>query len=240
MRNRVVSLVGLAIFAMPVAAVAAGEAHAPPTLTPLVARDVAYACPGTAKYAGELVRGITETDAAAAAPLFDACAAGAKRDFTDVRRQLASTAVGAAYLSLGLLRHDPALLRRSIDATAEVRRNFLIASDDDVRRWTVIPDQYDPGHRELILRTDCPVAAFAPDATYINVAAHAGTAWVTTPRELNPNCTGRPPEVYARSTPFQGWSGMPTGPQSGRSTPAIEFDFNSPVQNPTRPLGSGG
>jgi hypothetical protein len=237
MRNRVVSLVGLAIFAMPVTAVAAGEAHAPPTLTPLVARDVAYACPGTAKYAGELVRGITEVDAAAAAPLFDACAAGAKRDSTDVRRHLASTAVGAAYLSLGLLRHDPALLRRSIDATAEVRSNFLIASDDDVRHWTVIPDQWDPRRRELILRTDCPVAAFAPDATYINVAAHAGNAWVTTPREVDPNCAVRPPDVYARSSPSQGWSSILSAPQPGRPTPAIEFDFNSPVQNPTRPLG---
>ena len=73
MRTRVASLVGIAVLALPVAtiglssapALAAEPARAPATLTPLVARDVAYACPGTERYARALVTGINERDAAA-------------------------------------------------------------------------------------------------------------------------------------------------------------------------------
>jgi hypothetical protein len=207
------------IVAGPLAAGAA-ERQAPPTLTPLVARDVAYACPGTERYAEALVRGITEREAASAAPLFDACAAGAKRDYGDYRRHAASTAVGAAYLSLGLLRHDPALLRRAIDATAEQRRDVTTASDQDIRRWPVIPDEYDA-------RRDCPSGTEAIDAAYINVAAHAGTAWVTAPRAAAP-CPAVRPDVYLASRGFPGPEPSRPGPNYAvRPYPAIEPDLNN-------------
>lgn len=242
MRTRVVSLLGLAVFALPVAALADGGAHAPPTLTPLIARDVAAACPGTAAYAEELARGIGERDAAVAAPLFDACAARMRHGFSDLRRRVASTAVGATYLSLGLLRRDPALLRKSIDATAEVRGMFP-AANDEIRQWSVIPDLYDPTHRRLVVRTDCPFGGLGEDASYINVAAHDGNAWVTTPRAGNPACGALSADFYAMNrwiAALPGWPSEKSGSEpvgSGRPSPAIEFDFNSPVQNPVTPLG---
>jgi hypothetical protein len=240
MRNRVVSLVGLAIFAMPVAAVAAGEAHAPPTLTPLVARDVAGVCPGTARYALALTWGITERDAAAAAPLFDACAASLRHGVSDLRRQIASTAVGATYLSLGLLRHDPALLRRSIDATAEVRNSYLV-SDEDIRRWPVIPDEYDVRHREAIVRTDCSDGGLGPDAAYINVAAHAGSAWVTAPRDPV-SCPPSRLDTYLASRRFSGPEarGFGSPDRSARPSPAIEPDLANPGSGLGQPPPLGG
>jgi hypothetical protein len=233
MRTRVVSLLGLAVFALPVAAVADGGAHAPPTLTPLIARDVAAACPGTAAYAEELARGIGERDAATAAPLFDACAARMRHGYSDLRRRVASTAVGATYLSLGLLRHDPGLLRKSIDATAEVRGMFP-ATSDEIHQWSVIPDAYDRMHRRLVVRTDCPFGGLAEDASYINVAAHDGSAWVTTPRAANPTCGALSDDFYALNRWYAAIPAFPsekTGSEpvgSGRPSPAIEPDLANP------------
>ena len=118
MNTRMVGVLGAAVMlaVAPVTARAAGRT--PPTLTPLVARDVAAACPGTTAYAEALVRGITDTEALAAAPLFDACAARSRRDVLDWPNEAASTAVGAIYLSRALLNNnDPGLLKRAIDAT---------------------------------------------------------------------------------------------------------------------------
>jgi hypothetical protein len=171
-----------AVAALSAPAAAAGTLYAPPTLTPLVAREVIASCPGTARYAAALVDGISETDAAAAAPLFDACAASHRRDVSNELRQAASTAVGATYLALGTLRHDPALLRRAVDATAELRSQNVYADDATVRAWTIIPDQYDARGHVLVVRTDCPTGTLIDDATYVNVAAHAGGAWIATPR----------------------------------------------------------
>jgi len=227
MRTRVVSLLGLAVFALPVAASAAGETHAPPTLSPNVARDVAYVCPGTAPYAEALVRGISEPQAAAAAPVFDACAAGLRHAGIDRTRQTASTAVGATYLSLGLLRHDPALLRRSIDATDELRRNYIVP-DEDIRRWPIIPDEFDQRHDRLIVSTVCDGAGLSEDAAYINVAAHRGVAWITAAREPV-RCTPARKDVYSAS----GFLGPATSPfgttdYSARPNPAIEPDLANP------------
>ena len=236
MRSRVVSLLGIAVLALPVAApaFAAEPAHAPATLTPLVARDVGYACPGTERYARALVTGITENDAAAAAPLFDACAAAAKHDSSDWRRHLASTAVGAAYLSLALLRHYPSLLRRSIDATDELHRDAGI-SDDDIRQWSIIPDDYVPRRHTLIVRTDCPAGAVTLDAAYLNVAAHAGSAWAA-PRAPT-SCPPARSDTYLASRGFRQPESQGFGriDYSARPNPAIEPDVNFP--GVMQPLG---
>src|SRR5579885_1086974 len=150
--------VALTIAMAAVTAAAPSEAApvrlAPPTLTPLVARQVVAACPGTERYADALVSGIREADAAAAAPLFDACAASHRRDYANTARWAASTAVGATYLSLGLLRHDPALLRRAVDATTELR-SLAIVDDGVIRSWPTIPDFYNASHQTAIIVTTC-------------------------------------------------------------------------------------
>jgi hypothetical protein len=227
MRIRVVAQVGIAVLALPVASIglagapafAAEPARAPATLTPLVARDVAFACPGTERYAEALVGGITESDAAAAAPLFDACAAAAKHAYDDRRRHLASTAVGAAYLSLALLRHDPALLRRSIDATDELHRDAAV-SDDEIRRWPIIPDDLEARRHTLIVRTDCPAGSVTLDAAYLNVAAHAGFAWAA-PR-APASCPPVRPDTYLASRGFRQPEphGFPPVDYSARPNPA--------------------
>ncbi|HEX3465620.1 MAG TPA: hypothetical protein VHS78_16340 [Candidatus Elarobacter sp.] len=228
MGSRIASLLGIAVLAMPLA-VSAAEQHAPPTLTPLVANAVAAACPGTDRYAQALVRGIGERDATAAAPAFDACAASARHDYSDFRRHLASTAVGAAYLSLALLRHDPALLRRSIDATAELR-SYVRASDDDIRRWPIIPDSLAPHGDTLIVRTDCAPPYPETDAAYINVAAHAGSAWISTPRESG-QCPPYRPDRYLASRPFEGFAGFPASPPGPTTLPAAEPWTSGPLNH---------
>lgn len=243
MRTRVVSLVGIAVLALSVASIGlsaapafgAEPARAPATLTPLVARDVAYACPGTERYARALVTGITETDAAAAAPLFDACAAAAKHAYDDRRRHLASTAVGAAYLSLALLRHDPSLLRRSIDATDELHR-YAGVSDDDIRRWPIIPDELAARRNTLVVRTDCPAGNVQLDAAYLNVAAHAGAAWAA-PRAPT-SCPPVRSDAYLASRGFRQpeSQGFGTANPSARPNPAWGyFDNNQQLTPPREP-----
>jgi hypothetical protein len=232
-KNRVVSAFGAAglIAVSPLTALAA-DPHAPPTLTPLVAQSVAATCPGTAKYADALVRGITDADALVAAPLFDACAAGARRDFFNWSNELASTAVGAVYLSRGLLNNnDPALLQRAIDATARLRsRNSW--PDELVRQWPIIPDEFDARRREAIIRLDCPSGTWVADATYINVAARSGAAWITVPRDPTTCTHGR----YAASHPdFNEPLWQRAGPDPHqRPNPAIDPGLNGPVR-PTPP-----
>jgi hypothetical protein len=196
MRYGVMSMLGataMMLATTPLAQAAGGAA--PPTLTPLVARDVAAACPGTAAYASALTSGIDESTAAAAAPVFDACAAGARRDVLVWRQNASSVAVGAVYLSLGLLRHDAAMLKRAVDATASLRSD-VGADDQTIQAWSVIPDTYDSVHRRAIVRTDCALGTWAADAAYINVAAHTGTAWITAPRDAQP-CSS-PAVAYGR------------------------------------------
>ena len=213
------------ITACPVIA-AAQDQHAPPTLTPLVARAAAAACPGTAVYADALVRGISDADAAAAAPLFDACAASLRRDHSDAPRNAASTAVGAVYLSRGLLHHDPALLRRAIDATAALRRDVLV-SDDVVKAWPIIPDAFDAFRREAIISLNC-VFSLGVDATYINVAASTGSAWITQPREPVACRPAKAVPHVAEIVDVRSRAWSEPNPFA-RPDPAIEPGLNAPV-----------
>jgi hypothetical protein len=176
----VLSAAALAL-ALPQAARAA-EAQAPTTLTPAVAREVAAACPEGARYAGLLVRGITGADAATATPVFERCAAQIRLPEAQWKTAAARVALAAVELSRGLLAHDPALLRRAADETRDLRSQSF-ASDADVRSWSVIPDYYDAQQRQIVL--DDPSACargYADNAAYINVAARAGTAWITEQR----------------------------------------------------------
>lgn len=227
MRIRVVvSVLAAAVLAAGVPAIggAAGE-QAPPTLTPLVAKQVAAACPGTATYAQALVRGISDAQAALAAPLFDRCAASLRHDHDDAARNAASTAVGAVYLSRGLLTHDPAFFARAIDATDAQRRGARL-SEETVRAWPIIPDYFDSRERVAGISPSC---VFSPelDAAYIYFAARSGAAWITQPREAIA-CPVQIRYHVADDSFWRGSSSENAGPT--RRDPAIEPGLNGPVR----------
>ncbi len=227
MRIRVVvSVLAAALLAAGVPAIGgAANDQAPPMLTPLVAKQVAAACPGTAVYAQALVRGISEAQAALAGPLFDRCAASLRHDSDDAARNAASTAVGAVYLSRGLLTHDPAFFQRAIDAT-DAQRRVARLSEETVRAWPVIPDYFDSRQRVAVISLDCDFS-LAVDATYIYFAARSGTAWITQPREAVP-CPARI-RYHVSQDSFSSGSFFDTGGRTRRD-PAIEPGVNGPVQ----------
>ncbi len=164
------------------AAFAAADPAAPPMLTPSMARTVASACPQAAVYADELVRGITRAEAKAATPLLTSCAREIRLFIHQWKNDAANIALAAVELSRGLLDRDPALLRAAADATRDLRRASR-ASDDQVREWTIIPDYFDVARNELVVEPH-PACGISPvaNATYINVAARTGAAWITIPR----------------------------------------------------------
>jgi hypothetical protein len=200
MGSRVIaSMLGAAILAAAIPALAAAsEPHAPPMLTPAVARDASDACPSTETYAAALVRGITRDEAAAAAPAFASCAALDRLPGFRWKTTAATVALAAIDLSRGLMNHDPALLSRAADATAELR-DQTAATDEQVRSWDFIPDQYDKVHQRPVMieyldlipnnaATPRASALFGPwiaDAAYINLAARTGDAWIQIPRTVS-------------------------------------------------------
>jgi hypothetical protein len=218
------------VFSLAVSAVAATasparaeDPHAPPVLTPPLARQLVVACPGTARYADALARGSGEADAAAAASQFENCAGAARRARTEARRQIASTAAGAAYLTLGLLRHDAAMLQRAVDATAELRA-LLPLSDDQVRRWTAIPDAVDLKRRKLLIATECAIGDPTLAAAYVNVAARDGSAWIAVARPSPEGCPALPATAYDGPEKPVPMTLLPRGTIPGRPTPAIMPD----------------
>ncbi|MEA2787533.1 MAG: hypothetical protein QOF71_3637 [Candidatus Eremiobacteraeota bacterium] len=160
----------------------AADPAAPPMLTPSLARTVASACPAARPYADELVRGITRAQAAAATPILTKCAREVRLFVYQWKNDVANIALAATELSRGLLDRDPTLLRAAAYATRDLR-GASRASDDQVRAWTIIPDYFDVARNELVFETQasCDVSAVA-NATYINVAARTGVAWITVPR----------------------------------------------------------
>jgi hypothetical protein len=200
----------------------AEEPHAPPVLTPPLARQLVVACPGTTRFADALARGSGEADAALAAPAFENCAGAARRARTEPRRQIASTAAGAAYLTLGLLRHDAAMLQRAVDATIELRK-MLPLSDDQVRSWSAIPDAVDLTRRKLLIANHCGIGDPTLAAAYINVAARDGSAWIAVARPSSEGCPPIAATAYdgpEKPVPFT----VPRGTGTGRPNPAYMPD----------------
>lgn len=124
------------------------------------------------------------------------------------------------------------MLRHAIDATARLRSD-LPASDEIIRRWPIIPDEYDVRRHEVVIRIDCGSGVGA-NAAYINVAAHQGSAWVTTPREPEP-CM-----MYSAARRFGVGGGFATDRSpytsplgspdpGGRPNPAIEPPLGNPL-----------
>jgi hypothetical protein len=206
-RPGVISLLAAGIGAAlaPLAVLAAPLAAGPPMLTPIAARDIAAACPGTSAFAYELVRGISGPDAAAAEPAFNACASTARLPGYHWKTEAANLALAAVLLTRGLIDHDAALTRRAAALTDDLRSRS-IATDDDVRRWNAIPDRFDRKRSELVLlgfvptRPDNSLLArpqygerpWTENAAYINVAAQMDDAWIRTPRVLTGESTTLP------------------------------------------------
>ncbi|HEX3465622.1 MAG TPA: hypothetical protein VHS78_16350 [Candidatus Elarobacter sp.] len=191
-------------------------------LTPLVARQLAVACPAAARYADALVRGSDADEAAAGAQLFEDCAGLGRRQKAEARRQIASTAAGAAYLALGVLRHDTAALQHAIDATAELRA-YVPLSDEQIRRWSAIPDAIDMERHKLLISNACGLGDPVVTAAYVNVAAHEGTAWITAARAALTDCP--PMNATAYDPPDKAHPmTLPRATASGRPDPAINKD----------------
>jgi hypothetical protein len=228
MRNGVVGALGaLLLGAIPCAAVA-GTEHAPPTLTPLVAVAVNAACPGAERYTIGLTRGISDAEAAAATRFFTACQRATRRDLLVWKNEVASVALGAADLSRGVLDHDPSALKQAVDATADLRSRSG-ASDDAIRGWKIIPDEFDVRRHAAVFRTDCYPATWVTDAAYINIAAHAGTAWISEPRE--PAACPDGLILPAQWSPFDGVGaarGTLAGSDSGMNNSAPGSQFPRP------------
>ena len=165
----------------------AGEAQEPPMLTPAVAHTVVAGCPEAKRYAGLLVRGISDAEARAATPLLTACANAIR--FPDLRwkNQYAALALAAVQLSQGLLEHDPALLKRAADATRALH-DADQATDDQIRSWKIIPDWFDARVRVALVNDDQHVCtgSIVQNAAYVYLAARSGTAWIRTARDVPP------------------------------------------------------
>lgn len=198
------------------------EAMAPPMLSPIVARDVADACPGTRGYADALVRGITNREAVAAEPVFAACAAPLRFSGFRWKTDAATVALAAVRLSRGLLNHDAELLRRAASGSSELRARTG-ATDAQIRAWPVIPDYFAWANSELVAYDYLPLIAnnanrerepfvnspIVQDAAYINVAARTGEAWILTPRTVTR-------KLYV-SLPAVGIERQPPTPQNVRA-----------------------
>jgi hypothetical protein len=197
MRYPFVCVLAAAVLATgcPALSAAAGE-KGPPLLTPVAARDLGDACPGAERYAKGLLTGLTADAAAAAVPLFDACAGQVRLPGFKWKTDVATLGLAAAQLTRGLLNHDQMLLSRAARLTSDLRsRSF--ARDDQVRAWTEIPDGFSP-NADMYFNDYYPLATnnasgerpefgFGPwiqDAAYIHVAANLGDAWIHTPRVI--------------------------------------------------------
>jgi predicted metal-binding protein len=189
-------------------------------LTPLIARQLAVACPGTARFAEALAMGSDAVQAAAGAQLFENCAGNGRRERAEARRIIASAAAGAAHLALGVLRNDAAELQRSIDATAELRADVPL-SDDQIRRWSAIPDAIDMERRKLLVANGCAVGDPAVTAAYVNVAARQGTAWISAARPLLTGCPPLAATAYDPPDKAHPMTLLPRGTVPGRPDPAI-------------------
>ena len=225
------------------AAAGAADPAAPPMLTPSVARSVASACPQAAVYADELVRGITRADAEAATPILTRCAREIRLFENQWKNDAANIALAAVELSRGLLDNDPTLLRAAAYATRDLRRSSR-ATDGQVRDWTLIPDYFDVARNELVVdsQPSCGISAVA-NATYINVAARTGAAWITTPRDKSvapgdrrsaacmfaSRTIGGGPELPNPSGQSRNSQGLPL---SGGPGPAIEPVIPEPPHSP--------
>jgi hypothetical protein len=175
----------------------ASPTYGPPTLTPIAARDVSDACPGTKHFAQALISGITRDDAHIARPLFASCAAQWRLPEYLWKTDAANLALGAVDLSLGVLDNDQAALLRAVDETADLRSRSL-ATDEQIHSWNVIPDYTLPYTHEAATIAYLPLPPYnaqtqrppfskgfeAENAAYIYIAAQTATPWIHTPRVI--------------------------------------------------------
>lgn len=178
MRGRLSVVLGsLLIAAFPAGMAVAGEAHAPPLLSPSSAQQVATACPDAAKYADALVNGISLADANAAAPVLTRCASiVASSDQKSI-----SLALAAVELSQGLLAANPALIARAANATAALRQN-VAATDAQIHTWVLVPDVFDARSGRAYFDDFQCIGSVDLNAAYVYVAARSAHPWIRDPR----------------------------------------------------------
>ncbi len=168
--------------------------EATPMLTPLAARDVVDACPGTERFAAALIRGATAAEARDARVAFADCAAQPRLPGFEWKTEAAHLALAGSELTVGLATNDAGAIRRAVDATNDLRA-LSLATDDQIREWRVIPDTFNSVSRRPITlgymtyRVGDSLTARRPfttdqiivtSAAYVNLAARRTDAWIHT------------------------------------------------------------
>jgi hypothetical protein len=194
MKRHLAAIFGATVMAVSLGTTAAAEPQAIPMLTPLAARDVVDACPGTERFAAVLVRGATAAEASDARTAFAACAAQPRLPGFEWKTEAANLALAGSELTVGLATNDAGAIRRAVDATNDLRA-LSLATDDQIREWRVIPDTFNSVSRRPITQgymtyhvgdSLTPRRPFTTDqiivtdAAYVNLAARRSEAWIHT------------------------------------------------------------
>jgi hypothetical protein len=197
MQQQLKAILGAAVLAVSLGTAAAAESQAIPMLTPLAARDVIDACPGTELFAAALIRGATVAEARDARTAFAACAAQPRLPGFEWKTEAAHLALAGSELTVGLATNDAAAIQRAVDATKDLR-TLSLATDDQIREWRVIPDTFNSVSRRPITAgymtyrvgdSLIPRKPFTTDqimvtnAAYVNLAARRSEAWIHTASE---------------------------------------------------------
>lgn len=187
-------LVAITAMGLSLGTTAFADLAASPMLTPLAARDVSDACPGTDASAAALVRGATLDEALIARKAFAPCASQTRLPGYEWKTESAKLALAGADLTIGLATNDSGALQRAIDETNDLR-SLSLATDEQVRSWRVIPDFFDnltkrpesygyvaaaPGDSLKGRRPFVRDQIIVTSAAYVNVAARTGQAWIHT------------------------------------------------------------
>ena len=187
-------------------AVAAQPAvHAPPMLSPSSVNSIARACHRAEPYADTLVVGATLAEAMSAEPILERCAKSASGDAA----KAVALGLAAADFSQGWLQNDTTLMARAAEATSALR-DAVPASDEQIRRWVVVPDFYDrqSGHAYFD-DFDCR-GSVDVNAAYVNLAARLGQAWIRQARTERKFTSCLPPplgnprygDIGSNATPY--------------------------------------
>jgi hypothetical protein len=194
------AILGAAVLTLSLGATAMATTAPPnatPMLTPLAARDVVDACPGTERFAAALIRGATIAEATDARTAFAACAAQLRLPGFEWKTEAAKLALAGSELTVGLATNDAAAVQRAVDATKDLR-TLSLATDDQIAEWRVIPDTFNSVSRRPITagyttyRVGDSLTPRPPfttdqiivtDAAYVNLAARRSDAWIHTVSE---------------------------------------------------------
>lgn len=228
MQGRLLVVLGSMLFAgIPAGMASAGDAHAPPLLSPSSAQQVIAGCPAAAKYADALVSGISLADANAALPVLSRC----KSIAASADEKSIALALAAVELSQGLLGSNPELIARAADATAPMRHD-VAATDAQIHTWVLVPDMYDPRSGKAYFDDFQCIGSVDLNAAYVYVAASSAHPWIRdarTPRTQTA-CAAKHPLITNQNFRYDGIGGNPFQPPApSRPQPAPDEQLHPTI-----------